>query len=101
MFAPNADMMHVVNHCEGKPVADKRNVLQESARIARGEVTDLAKLDVANHDALIIPGQSLSLEMLYRKKIFFCRKFDTSLLFMLIRRFFFHKVVGVLLIKPN
>lgn len=62
MFAPNAEMMHVVNHCEGKPVADKRNVMQESARIARGEITDLAKLDVANHDALIIPGQFIILE---------------------------------------
>ncbi|KAM9470834.1 glutamine amidotransferase-like class 1 domain-containing protein 3, mitochondrial [Clarias gariepinus] len=56
MFAPNAEMMHVVNHCEGKPVADKRNVMQESARIARGDITDLAELDVANHDAVIFPG---------------------------------------------
>ncbi|KAF5907997.1 ES1 protein, mitochondrial-like, partial [Clarias magur] len=56
MFAPNAEMMHVVNHCEGKPVADKRNVMQESARIARGDITDLAKLDVSNHDAVIFPG---------------------------------------------
>ncbi|KAK3535464.1 hypothetical protein QTP70_016882 [Hemibagrus guttatus] len=56
MFAPNAEMMHVVNHCEGEPVGEKRNVMQESARIARGDITDLAKLDVANHDAVIIPG---------------------------------------------
>ena len=62
MFAPNADMMHVVNHCEGKPVTEKRNVMQESARIARGEVTDLAKLAVADHDILIIPGQFNSLQ---------------------------------------
>lgn len=56
MFAPDAEMMHVVNHCEGKPVTDTRNVLQESARIARGDVTDLVKLDVGAFDALIIPG---------------------------------------------
>ncbi|XP_056328193.1 glutamine amidotransferase-like class 1 domain-containing protein 3, mitochondrial [Danio aesculapii] len=56
IFAPDVEMMHVVNHCEGKPVADKRNVMQESARIARGDVTDLAKLDVSAFDALIIPG---------------------------------------------
>ncbi|XP_061755656.1 glutamine amidotransferase-like class 1 domain-containing protein 3, mitochondrial isoform X1 [Nerophis ophidion] len=55
MFAPNADQMHVVNHCEGKPTEEKRNILQESARIARGDVTDLAKLDVSAFDALIIP----------------------------------------------
>ncbi|KAM4622123.1 glutamine amidotransferase-like class 1 domain-containing protein 3, mitochondrial [Polymixia lowei] len=56
MFAPNADQMHVVNHCEGKPTEEKRNILQESARIARGEVSDLAKLDIAEFDAMIIPG---------------------------------------------
>ncbi|XP_060903771.1 glutamine amidotransferase-like class 1 domain-containing protein 3, mitochondrial [Labrus mixtus] len=56
MFAPNADQMHVVNHCEGKPTEEKRNILQESARIARGDVTDLAKLDVSAFDAAIIPG---------------------------------------------
>lgn len=56
MFAPNADQMHVVNHCEGKPTDEKRNILQESARIARGDVTDLAKLDVSAFDAAIIPG---------------------------------------------
>ncbi|XP_030622244.1 glutamine amidotransferase-like class 1 domain-containing protein 3A, mitochondrial [Chanos chanos] len=56
LFAPDEEMMHVVNHCEGKPVTEKRNVLQESARIARGDITDLAKLNVADHDALVIPG---------------------------------------------
>ncbi|KAJ8338371.1 hypothetical protein SKAU_G00373370 [Synaphobranchus kaupii] len=56
MFAPNMDQMHVVNHAVGTPTEEKRNVLQESARIARGEVTDLSELDVTSHDALIIPG---------------------------------------------
>lgn len=56
MFAPNVAQMHVVNHCEGKPTEEKRNALQESARIARGDVTDLAKLDVSEFDAVIIPG---------------------------------------------
>lgn len=58
MFAPNADQMHVVNHCEGKPTEEKRNILQESARIARGEVTDLAELDVSAFDTAIIPGET-------------------------------------------
>lgn len=58
MFAPNVAQMHVVNHCEGKPTEEKRNVLQESARIARGDVTDLAKLAVSEFDAVIIPGQA-------------------------------------------
>lgn len=58
MFAPNEDQMHVVSHCEGKPTDEKRNTLQESARIARGDVTDLAKLDVSAFDAAIIPGEN-------------------------------------------
>lgn len=33
-----------------------RNVLAESARIARGKITDLAQLSAANHDAAIFPG---------------------------------------------
>ncbi|XP_061139192.1 glutamine amidotransferase-like class 1 domain-containing protein 3, mitochondrial [Syngnathus typhle] len=56
MFAPNQDQMHVIDHCEGKPSDGKRNVLQESARIARGDITDLAELDVSAFDAVIIPG---------------------------------------------
>lgn len=58
MFAPNADQMHVVNHCEGKPTEEKRNILQESARIARGDITDLVKIVVSAFDALIIPGKA-------------------------------------------
>uniref|UniRef100_A0A8K9Y0T2 DJ-1/PfpI domain-containing protein n=1 Tax=Oncorhynchus mykiss TaxID=8022 RepID=A0A8K9Y0T2_ONCMY len=61
MFAPDVDQMHVVNHCEGKPTAEKRNVLQESARIARGDVSDLTKLDITAFDALVIPGKHYSL----------------------------------------
>ncbi|XP_062314044.1 glutamine amidotransferase-like class 1 domain-containing protein 3, mitochondrial [Osmerus eperlanus] len=56
MFAPDMDQMHVINHCEGKPSKEKRNVLQESARIARGEVKDLSKLETTAFDAIIIPG---------------------------------------------
>ena len=33
-----------------------RNVLTESARIARGKITDLAKLSAADHDAAVFPG---------------------------------------------
>ncbi|XP_061580158.1 glutamine amidotransferase-like class 1 domain-containing protein 3, mitochondrial [Cololabis saira] len=56
MFAPSADQMHVVNHLKGEPSEEKRNVLVESARLARGDIQDLTKLSVSNHDAVIIPG---------------------------------------------
>nr|XP_023414917.1 ES1 protein homolog, mitochondrial [Loxodonta africana] len=49
--------MHVIDHTKGQPSeGDTRNVLTESARIARGKITDLAQLRAADHDAAILPG---------------------------------------------
>ncbi|XP_012719775.2 glutamine amidotransferase-like class 1 domain-containing protein 3A, mitochondrial [Fundulus heteroclitus] len=56
MFAPNIDQMHVVNHLKGEPSEEKRNVLVESARLARGNVRDLSELSAKEHDAVIFPG---------------------------------------------
>lgn len=54
--APNVDQMHVVDHRTGEPTDETRNVLVESARIARGEITDLAELSAGDLDGLIVPG---------------------------------------------
>ena len=54
--APNVDQMHVVNHRTGEPTDERRNVLDEAARIARGEITDLAELAADDLDALLLPG---------------------------------------------
>ncbi|NMU82460.1 isoprenoid biosynthesis protein ElbB, partial [Vibrio parahaemolyticus] len=35
---------------------ETRNVLIESARIARGNIDDVAKLNVDEYDALLLPG---------------------------------------------
>ncbi|XP_054872866.1 glutamine amidotransferase-like class 1 domain-containing protein 3, mitochondrial [Amphiprion ocellaris] len=43
---------------KGTPTDEKRNILQESARIARGDVADLAKLDGSAFHAAIIPGET-------------------------------------------
>ncbi|XP_022371693.1 ES1 protein homolog, mitochondrial isoform X2 [Enhydra lutris kenyoni] len=57
IFAPDIPQMHVVDHTKGQPSeSETRNVLTESARIARGKITDLARLSAANHDAAIFPG---------------------------------------------
>ncbi|XP_062060523.1 LOW QUALITY PROTEIN: glutamine amidotransferase-like class 1 domain-containing protein 3, mitochondrial [Lepus europaeus] len=57
IFAPDVPQMHVIDHTKGQPAgSETRNVLKESARIARGKITDLAQLSVANHDAAIFPG---------------------------------------------
>ncbi|ABE56894.1 ThiJ/PfpI [Shewanella denitrificans OS217] len=56
-FAPDIEQMHVVNHLTGEVATnERRNVLVESARIARGEVLNAKSLDVSEYDALIIPG---------------------------------------------
>ena len=56
-FAPDKPQMHVVDHRSGDEVSgESRNVLTESARIARGEITDLADASAADFDAVILPG---------------------------------------------
>jgi len=56
-FAPDQDQMHVVNHITGEPMeGDKRNVLIESARIARGEIKPITDLKTGDYDALVVPG---------------------------------------------
>ncbi|MFW6010926.1 MAG: isoprenoid biosynthesis glyoxalase ElbB [Desulfosalsimonas sp.] len=55
-MAPDIDQHHVVNHFTGQPTEESRNVLVESARIVRGEITDIKHLRTADLDALIIPG---------------------------------------------
>lgn len=56
-MAPDIPQMHVINHLSGEPAAgESRNVLVESARIARGKIKNLAEVSVADFDALILPG---------------------------------------------
>ena len=55
-YAPNIPQHHVLNHITGTEMAEQRNVLTESARIARGDILDLATFNASVHDALIIPG---------------------------------------------
>lgn len=55
-FAPNMIQSHVINHLTGKEVNESRNVLVESARIARGEIKAISELTINEFDALVIPG---------------------------------------------
>jgi len=55
--APNIPQMDVVNHLTGQPVSgETRNVLVESARIARGDIKDLAFIKAADFDGALFPG---------------------------------------------
>jgi len=56
-FAPDIEQLHVINHLTGEPEpGERRNVLVEAARIARGNIKELAEADVADFDALLVPG---------------------------------------------
>jgi len=56
VFAPDIAQHHVVNHLTGAEMPETRNVLIESARIARGKIQPLARLDMRSFDAVIFPG---------------------------------------------
>ncbi len=55
--APDIPQHHVVNHLTRQPAAhETRQVLAESARIARGAIIPLHQLQVGDVDAIILPG---------------------------------------------
>jgi len=56
IFAPDINQHHVINHMTGEETKETRNVLIESARIARGKISPLSKFNADNYDALIFPG---------------------------------------------
>ncbi|MGL5951569.1 MULTISPECIES: isoprenoid biosynthesis glyoxalase ElbB [Providencia] len=55
-FAPNEDQATVINHINGSLKTEKRNQMEESARISRGKIAPLSSADANKLDALIIPG---------------------------------------------
>lgn len=56
MFAPDMQQMHVINHTKGEPMEEQRNVLVESARIARGKISALTELKAGQFDGVVFPG---------------------------------------------
>lgn len=56
LFAPNITQYHVINHLTGEEMDESRNVLVESARIARGQISDLKDYNPADFDAIVFPG---------------------------------------------
>jgi len=55
-FAPDIEQHHVLNFITNQEMPEKRNVLVESARIARGNIKDLKTFKAEDYDGLIIPG---------------------------------------------
>ncbi len=55
-MAPDEDQFHVINHLTQETTDEKRNILVESARIARGQIQNLREVKASDIDALIMPG---------------------------------------------
>lgn len=55
-MAPNINQSKVVNHLTGEAANETRNVLVESARIARGNIKDIKAVNLNELDAVIFPG---------------------------------------------
>ncbi len=56
IFAPDINQHHVINHITGEEMEQTRNVLVESARIARGNIHDLKEFNPRDFDGLLLPG---------------------------------------------
>jgi len=55
-LAPDMDQSDVINHLTNQPMKEKRNVLVEAARIARGRIRNVKEVPSTDIDALILPG---------------------------------------------
>lgn len=56
IFAPDIPQHHVINHLNGEEMDESRNVLIESARIARGNIKPLSGFDASQYDGILFPG---------------------------------------------
>ncbi len=56
IFAPDMEQYHVINHITGEEMNEKRNVMIEAARIARGKIAPVTEYNPANYDGLLFPG---------------------------------------------
>lgn len=50
------DQHHVVNHMTGEEQSEKRNMMVEASRIARGDIKEISDVEPADIDMLVIPG---------------------------------------------
>ncbi len=55
-FGPKGPQVYVRDHFTGEETDESRDMFTESARIARGNIRDIATVTAADFDAVIIPG---------------------------------------------
>lgn len=54
--APDIAQRDVINHLTGEPTGETRNVLQEAARIARGNIVPLSEIKAEDYAGVMLPG---------------------------------------------
>lgn len=55
-FAPDIEQAAVINNLTSEKMDEQRNVLVESARIARGNIKNLNEFDVNDFECIVFPG---------------------------------------------
>lgn len=55
-YAPNIEQAAVINGLTSEKTAEHRNVLVESARLARGDIKDIRELKLSDYDGILLPG---------------------------------------------
>lgn len=55
-FAPDIEQAAVINNLTSEKTDEHRNVLVESARIARGDIKDLRTFNAENFECIVFPG---------------------------------------------
>lgn len=55
-FAPDRPQLHTINHKDGSQADEERSILNEAARIARGNINVLSDYRAEDYSALLLPG---------------------------------------------
>lgn len=101
IFAPDADQYHVVNHYTKEVMNEKRNMLVEAARIARGDIHPLAELKSDDFDAVVFPGGYGAAKNLFNYAIKGTKAVVDAEVERVIKDFHAHrKPIGALCISP-
>lgn len=101
IFAPDADQYHVINHYTKQATNEKRNMLAEAARIARGDIQPLSALKVSDFDAIVFPGGFGAAKNLFTYAVEGTNAVAIPEVERVVREFYAaHKPIGALCIAP-
>lgn len=100
-FAPNIEQASVINNLTSEPMDEHRNVLIESARIARGDIKDIQELNVSDFDCIVFPGGlgAITNWCDFAKKGVSCRV-ETSITRVLEEAYLKGLIIGAMCIAP-